>query len=62
MTPSARFLELGGERNRLVHEDFGAFTLEKTTEEIHALYCRTLHFVEAIPGALRDSTPTASRR
>ena len=48
------FLELGGERNRLVHEDFGAFTLEKTTEEIHALYCRALHFVEAIPGALRE--------
>lgn len=48
------FLELGGERNRLVHEDFGAFTLEKTTEEIHALYRRALHFVEAVPGALRE--------
>ena len=48
------FLELGGERNRLVHEDFGAFPLEKTTKEIHALYCRALHFVEAIPGALRE--------
>lgn len=48
------FLELGRERNRLVHEDFGAFTLEKTTEEIHALYGRALHFVEAVPGALRE--------
>lgn len=47
------FLELGRERNRLVHQDFGAFPLEKTTEEIHALYRRALRFVEAVPGALR---------
>lgn len=48
------FLELGRERNRLVHGDFGTFTLEKTTKEIHALYGRALHFVEAVPGALRE--------
>lgn len=47
------FLEIGRERNRLVHQDFGAFPLEKTTEEIHALYRRALRFVEAVPGALR---------
>ena len=47
------FLEIGRERNRLVHQDFGAFPLEKTTEEIHALYRRALCFVEAVPGALR---------
>ena len=47
------FLEVGRERNRLVHQDFGAFPLEKTTEEIHALYRRALRFVEAVPGALR---------
>lgn len=47
------FLEIGRERNRLVHQDFGAFTLEKTTEEIHALYRRAMRFVEAVPGALR---------
>lgn len=48
------FLELGRERNRLVHQDFGVFPLEKTTEEIHALYRRAVLFVEAVPGALRD--------
>ena len=48
------FLELGRERNRLVHQDFGAFVLEKTTEEIHALYSRAVHFVETVPGALRE--------
>ncbi len=47
------FLEIGRERNRLVHQDFGAFPLEKTTAEIHALYRRALRFVEAVPGALR---------
>lgn len=48
------FLELGRERNRLVHQDFGAFSLEKTTEEIHALYTQALHYVDTVPGALRE--------
>ena len=47
------FLELGRERNRLVHQDFGTFPLEKTTAEIHALYTRAMRFVDAVPGALR---------
>ena len=48
------FLELGRERNGLVHQDFGAVPLEKTTEEIHALYRRAMLFVESVPAALRD--------
>ncbi len=48
------FLELGRDRNRLVHQDFGTFPLEKTTEEIHALYTRAARFVDAVPGALRE--------
>ena len=48
------FLELGNERNRIVHQDYGALALEKTTEEIHALYCRAMNFVEMVPAALRD--------
>ncbi len=48
------FLELGRERNRLVHQDFGVLPLEKTTEEIHELYSRAMHFVETVPGALRE--------
>ena len=48
------FLELGRERNRLVHQDYGVFVLEKTTAEIHALYCRAMNFVEIVPGALRE--------
>lgn len=48
------FLELGRERNRLVHQDFGTFPLEKTTEEIPALYTRAMRFVDAVPSALRE--------
>ncbi len=50
----AAFLEIGRERNRLVHQDFGVFALEKTTAEIHPLYTRAILFVDAVPGALRE--------
>lgn len=48
------FLEIGRERNRLVHQDYGSFFLEKTAEEIFTLYASALMFVEFIPKALRD--------
>ena len=32
------FLELGNERNRLIHQDFSTFSLEKNSKEILALY------------------------
>jgi hypothetical protein len=38
------FLELGDDRNRLVHEDFGNFSLEKTADEIFALFERAQTF------------------
>lgn len=46
------FLELGQERNRLVHEDLGQYSLEKTANEIFALYQRGHHFVELLPALL----------
>lgn len=49
------FLEIGRERNRLVHQDFGTFVLEKTAEEIYNLYRAALHFVETMPGKLSQS-------
>ena len=49
------FLELGNDRNRLVHEDFGSFPLDKTTEEIYESYRAALHFVESLPNILRNS-------
>jgi RiboL-PSP-HEPN len=47
------FLELGNERNRLVHQDFATFPMEKTLKEIYELYQSALMFVEALPKELR---------
>ena len=32
------FIELGRERNRLVHQNFGTYSIEKTSKEIYELY------------------------
>ena len=44
------FLELGESRNRLVHQNFGTFTMEKTTDDIYRLYQSARRF----PGFLAD--------
>jgi HEPN superfamily RiboL-PSP-like protein len=48
------FLELGNERNSLVHQNYATFPMEKTLEEIYFLYQRALIFVSTLPSALRD--------
>ncbi len=48
------FIEIGSERNRLVHQNFGTFTLEKTAEEIFALYKTAVGFLDVIPNKLRE--------
>ena len=48
------FLEIGHERNRLVHSDFGSFSLEKTSEEIYTLYSKAKRFVEWLPDQLNN--------
>jgi hypothetical protein len=48
------FLEIGRERNRLVHQDFGSFSLEKTAAEIYSLYNDAYRFVELIPIKLQE--------
>ncbi|WP_306603503.1 HEPN domain-containing protein [Azonexus sp.] len=48
------FLELGRDRNRLVHQDYANFPLEKTSGEIYQSYQSALRFVEWIPGALTE--------
>lgn len=47
------FLELGRDRNRLVHQDYGSFPLEKTSNEIYQGYQSALLFVNWVPRALR---------
>lgn len=48
------FLELGAERNRLVHQDYGTFWMEKTADEIYGLYKKASRFVEEFPNALME--------
>lgn len=47
------FLELGRLRNELVHENFAAFILTKTADDIFALFHRSLAFLDALPELLR---------
>jgi len=48
------FLEIGSERNRLVHQNFGQFALEKDVTEIFDLYKKARIFVESI-GPMLDN-------
>ena len=48
------FMEIGRERNRMVHDDFGSFSLEKTSEEIYETYRIGSRFVDWVPQALRE--------
>ena len=48
----ATFLQLGDDRNRLVHQGFGSFAHEKTADEIFDAYKRATIFVQIIPELL----------
>lgn len=54
------FLEVGNERNKLIHQDFASFPLEKTLEEIYELYRQSLLFVDGLATHLRECEQTAS--
>ena len=47
------FMEIGRERNRMVHQDYGSYTLEKTSEEIYQMYRLATEFVERFSQELR---------
>jgi RiboL-PSP-HEPN len=53
------FLELGNERNRLVHLNYATFPMEKTLDEVYQLYKTSIVFVEALPAAFRDGDGVA---
>lgn len=48
------FMEIGRERNRMVHQDFGNFTLEKTTDEIFTLHNSALYFIDFLKSELDE--------
>jgi hypothetical protein len=50
----AAFMELGEMRNRLAHQNFAAFVVDKTAAEIYDLHHLTISFVESLPQRLRD--------
>ena len=52
------FMEIGRDRNRMVHDDFGSFSLEKTSEEIYETYRIGSRFVDWVPQALREYCST----
>ena len=56
------FLEIGRERNRLVHENFATFELTKTVEEIHTSYLSALNFVNLVPIEMRKFSLGISAR
>ena len=47
------FLEIGLERNRLAHQNFGSYSLEKKSEEVYELHKTAMRFVEWFPSAIR---------
>jgi hypothetical protein len=50
----AAFMEVGSERNKLVHQDYATFQLEKTMDEVYVLYQKASKFVDGVPLFLRD--------
>jgi len=48
------FIEIGAERNNLVHGNFASSTLELTALEVYELYISATLFLEAIPIKLRE--------
>ncbi|REE67527.1 HEPN domain-containing protein [Pantoea ananatis] len=48
------FLDIGTDRNRLVHQNFASFTLEKTAEEIYQNFLLAKQFVDWFPVFLKD--------
>jgi len=56
------FLELGELRNMLAHQDYAVFTMEKSVDDIYALYKKGLNFIEVMPAKLREwPTPPSGK-
>jgi hypothetical protein len=55
------FMLIGSDRNRLVHQNFGAFSLESTPDEIMTRYKSALSFVQGFKKNLQDYQSEKSR-
>ena len=56
------FLDIGSERNKLVHQNYARFSLEKTLEEIYDSYQLAVVFVESIGVHLANASADIARR
>ncbi|HEX7638619.1 MAG TPA: HEPN domain-containing protein [Burkholderiaceae bacterium] len=54
------FLEVGNERNKLVHQDYATFALEKNLDEVYASFQVALRFVNSLANHLRDCPAAAA--
>lgn len=48
------FIQIGSDRNRLVHQNYGTFVLEKTSREIIELYKEGKLFIKTLPIKLHE--------
>ena len=57
-----KFIEIGGDRNSLVHEALAVYDYEKTSDDVYEAYKQALLFVEWFPGELKKfaETPAVS--
>lgn len=49
------FMEIGRERNKLVHQNFATFSMEKSLSEIFERYKQARQFVDVLPAILAES-------
>lgn len=52
------FLEIGQERNKMVHQNFAEINIDKTAEEIYQLYQSSLYFVKTLKKELIKQVAT----
>ncbi|WKZ62521.1 MAG: HEPN domain-containing protein [Saprospiraceae bacterium] len=50
------FLEIGNERNKMVHQNFAEIIIDKTAEEIYKLYQTALYFIDTMKTELIKQT------
>ena len=55
------FMEIGSQRNNLVHNDYATYPLNKTAEEIYESYKRGLRFVKKLPDLFESSRANLSQ-
>lgn len=53
------FLELGETRNKLAHLNFASFPIEKTSDEVYALFQKGLKFIEYVRSRFEEACQVA---